>query len=836
MALMRAVFYLFIVLAFAGSFAFADDPTPLPELVEAYLQHPDFISQNYYLDDQMPRRASKKSNTTYFDVPDDRTTDREGYIDIVRGRDPHASARKKAAEDALMQQQTKGCPSSAASQSQNMTPPSENFLGSPNNNTEIIGLPGSGQVFPPTESSSNNGMMTNYNDEVTGHAKTAQCSPPGDGFTVNFENISVVELLQFISQISGTNFIFDSADLQFNITIVSQEAASVTELTSSLLQILKMHSLSVVEQGNTVLIYRQQNLSRVSKVITDANVNESCDAAVVTRVFRLYNVDPKKIAEVVKPLLSSDAIVEVSSETRHLIVSDITYNVDKIAQLLNALDTPNTLFELAEYHVNSSYPEALVAYAKEILAPLLVDNPMQMIAQPSSHKIFIVSTPFLIQKALNLLSSLDSADVMDVGDLPSTSIANNVMYMYKLKYQPGKEIANALHMIGTNLQYAGVSNLELVNAVYSAQYLEVNNSVVITGTQDAVQKLVALLDELDRAPKQVFLEVLIIDTTLSNSLDFGVQWIGLGDEQDKLAYGTGLLSNLGTGGPNLQGTTTGNPGARYVAATGTPPPTIPNPGRDIALPTPAQLQGFPSMTNSTEAFGFGIIGNILSHNGQSFLTLGALISALEEEQTTKLVLNPRIMAQDTQPADIFVGQNIPYQTTSSVIQQTGSVTQNIQYQDVGIHLKITPTISPNNIVSMDIDQTVAELLSTQGTLTPTTAKTLTTTRLHVPDGCFLVMSGHISDTVTTIRSGVPCLGTLPLIGPTFSRNVDQREKRNLIMFMRPKVLTNITESLCLTNQEGYDYNWESSPDAMVECGPKQAPECETYPALECPRN
>jgi len=671
---------------------------------------------------------------------------------------------------------------------------------------------------------------------VQGQYKTADCLPSGEGFTVNFENIAVGELLQFISQISGINFIYNPEDIQFNITIVSQEAASVSELTSALLQILKMHNLSVAEQGNTVLVYKQQNLSRVSKIITDQNVNESCDAAVITRVFRLYNVDPKRIAEIIKPLLSTDAIVEVSEETRHLIVSDITYNVDKIAQLLNALDTPNTFYEVGEYHVKGAYPEALVAYAKEILAPLLVDNPMQMIAQPSARKIFVVSTPYLIHKAIQLLASLDSADVTDVADLPPSSIENNSVYMYKLKYQPGKDIATALQAIGSNLQYAGVANMELVNTMYSAQFLQVNNSIVVTGTQNALQKVVNLLDELDQPPKQVYLEVLILDTTLTNSLDFGVQWIGLGDEQDKLAYATGLLSNNPAGGPVLQGGTSTNPGARYVATNGAPP-IAPNPGRDVALPTPAQLQGYASMSNLTEAFGFGIIGNILSHNGTSFLTLGALISALEEEQNSKLVLNPRIMVQDTQTADIFVGENIPYQTTSSVIQQTGSVTQNIQYEDVGVHLQITPTIAPNNIVSLDINQTIASVVGgVSGTLTPTTAKTLTTTRVHVPDGCFLVMSGHISDQVTTTTSGVPCLGSLPLIGPTFSRNVDQRQKRNLIMFIRPKVITNINQGLDLTNQEGYDSNWEEDPNSMIQCGPKRAPECETYPAPRCPPN
>lgn len=72
------------------------------------------------------------------------------------------------------------------------------------------------------------------------------------GYTVNFEDISILELLQFVSKISGTNFVFDSNDLQFNVTIVSHDPTSVDDLATILLQVLKMHDLKVVEQGNNV--------------------------------------------------------------------------------------------------------------------------------------------------------------------------------------------------------------------------------------------------------------------------------------------------------------------------------------------------------------------------------------------------------------------------------------------------------------------------------------------------------------------------------------------------------------------------------------------------------
>lgn len=667
---------------------------------------------------------------------------------------------------------------------------------------------------------------------LIGEERKKEC-PQGvpEGYTVNFEDVNVDQLIRFISQIAGINFVYDSKDLKgIKVTIVSDEPASVDDLMASLLQILRMNNLSVVEQGRNVLIYRDQSLAKVSTVVTDENLGQTGNVPVVTRVFRLYNLSPEKVSNIIRPLLSKDAIVEESPETRHLIVSDITVNVNKIAELLTALDTPNAALDIAEYQVKSAYPAVLVTYAKEIMGPLAQDNPIQFIAQPSAHKIFIVSTPYLISKALHVLCSLDLPEITEASDISPAHVAGNTFFVYKLKYRPGREIAQALRDIGANLRYMSSSNVDLISVIYSIQWIEANNSIVLSGTQEAVDKVKKLIDDLDIAPKQVYIEVLIIDTTIANSLTFGVEWVALANEQNKLAFASGFLNDPPTTAPT-SGLTGTNQAPLYGgarSAMSSPPPNAarggqPGTGGDVPL---------------TSGFGLGIVGNILRHNGQNFLTLGALVSALETDADTIIVLNPRIMVQDTYEANFFVGRNIPYQTTSTIVRDTGSVTQNLQYEDIGVQLRVVPHIGPNNIVTLRIDQAVSEVVSSTSTiasvgqgptllLAPQTTKTLATTRVHVPDGCFLVMSGHIRDQMTCAKRGIPCLGSLPLLGSAFSRTEETREKRNLIMFIRPRVITNTEEGVDLTNLEGYEYNWESHPSSIETCPPKRAPEWES---------
>lgn len=693
---------------------------------------------------------------------------------------------------------------------------------------EVVGVPPCDQVVTQNVEVAQSPAEANAPPDAQ---KTPPTCPPDKcegGYTVNFENVRVIELIRFISQIADVNFIYDSAILaEHKVTIVSEESASAQELLSMLLQILRMHGLSVVEQGKNVLIYGTDNLAKVATIVTDETVERACTSPVVTRVFRLYNLLPDKVATIVRPLLSKEAVVEVLNETRNLIISDITANVSKVAELLTALDMPNAALDVGEYPVTHVNPAVLASYAKEILAPLAQENPLQLIPQQSARKVFLISTPYLIAKAMQVLASLDSAEMQEeVASLPATAMANNNFYVYKLKYRGGSDIATALQDIGNNLQYTGVGNSDLISAIYSIQWMEVNNSIVITGTQESIDKIIALLNDLDTAPSQVYIEVLIIDTTLQNSLNFGVDWVALGNEQNKLAFASGLLSAPPSTAP--VSTLTGQPQATLFggsrAAQSSPPPNAsrggsPGTGGDIPL---------------TSGFGLGIVGNILSHNGMSILTLGALVNALQGDSKTSIVLNPRIMAQDRREANFFVGQNIPYQTTSTVIRDTGSVTGNFQYEDIGIQLRVTPQVGPNGIVTLEIDQSVSEVteqitgnVNTQNFfITPTTSKTLATTRVHVPDGCFLVMSGHVRDFKSLVKTGIPCLGSLPLIGSAFSNTVETREKRNMIMFIQPHLVTDFKEGEALSNQQGCQANWDNHPASLRECGQERAPEAQ----------
>lgn len=359
--------------------------------------------------------------------------------------------------------------------------------------------------------------------------------------------------------------------------------------------------------------------------------------------------------------------------------------------------------------------------------------------------------------------------------------------IYKLHYHQGTEIKEALREVAGELQKASqaAANSKLIDAINSIQWIQITNSLIGTGDPATLAKLRELLQNIDVPLRQIFIEVLALDTEMTDLLDFGLTWASQGKITNRIGFGTGSF-------PETPGFVSNSPteqfatNLREVSATRTPL------GTDIP---------------ATTGFDLGIIGDLILHKGRSYAALGSLINALKGDTASTIVLNQKVITQDSRNSVIFVGQNIPFtgSTVTTIGNSSQQTTANLEYRDVGFNLSITPNIGENNIITLDIDteisDTVGSVPDTSSTNVQgiTTNRTTTTTRVHVPDGAFLVLSGQIRNTTTRSKTGIPCLGSLPVIGAAFSRQASFKEKKNIMIFLRPQIVDefetykNITE-------------------------------------------
>ncbi len=669
--------------------------------------------------------------------------------------------------------------------------------------------------------------------------------------SINFNNVAMIEYIRFMSRISGKNFIFNDQDLQFNVTIISEESTSVENLMTVLLQELRIRDLSLIEQSNNILIHRNPQVRSPARIVEEGTeVDRSHISELATRVFRLNTLDPIKASEIIRPLVSDQALVEVLRDTNNLIITDLVVNINKVAQLIAALDAPNSGVTIGQYIVRNAFVDTLVDLATRILQPIAQGNPFTLVPHAANNSVYVVANAFIVEKALAILQNLDLHDNQTkifslenlqlqelppppprvevpqteehppapppppppppppllppleenrefipggisthprwMRELPVGHIDRTLFFLYKLRYRRGDQIEIAMRKIAYSLQMMGTASPDLVSAINSSQWIESSNAIIFTGTAAALDKIRELILEVDVPLRQVYIEMLILDTTIADSLTYGVDWIN--------RFGGGSVTGE-------QGFIGQRPLFTDIDNDINTPLDLVDNIEQVFVDDLEQPGPFPVIRGILDMAGYtaGIIGTHLTHGGTRFSSIGALIRAVHNNSKAKIVLNPKIITEDNSPADIFVGSVDRYKTQSITNDLGTLVTNNFQFIDVGTSLRVTPLIGNNNIITLDIIQeSTEEAPGANGTvqnpavfdvnLVEVLRKIRTVTKVHVPNGFFVIISGMLRDNEERSSSRIPCLGGIPILGAFGKRENHFDSKRNLMLFIRPLII------------------------------------------------
>ena len=181
-------------------------------------------------------------------------------------------------------------------------------------------------------------------------------------------------------------------------------------------------------------------------------------------------------------------------------------------------------------------------------------------------------------------------------------------------------------------------------------------------------------------------------------------------------------------------------------------------------------------------FSLGILSETLNIGGIQFPGLAAVVQAYKKDKDVNILSTPQILTTDNEEAAIMVGKNVPYQTKSG---STGTLESfnTYEYRDVGITLKITPQISRDRLVRLNIaqevtklDQTGSNVITNNFTDRPTTLKRTISTTVLVQDSNTVVIGGLIDDSLSLTEYKVPCIGDIPVLGWLFKSRVEKPGK------------------------------------------------------------
>jgi general secretion pathway protein D len=404
------------------------------------------------------------------------------------------------------------------------------------------------------------------------------------------------------------------------------------------------------------------------------------------------------------------------------------------------------------------------------ITPLLTKDG-NVIAYPTTNSIILTDSVSNIRKIEILIHALDVAAPEGKGKI-------NVYY---LKNANAEDIAKLMQALVSRLPAAQTGGTAQAQPAGPAAILEgtvtitadkATNSLIIVGSPGDYETMRDVIQKLDIRRRQVYVEAAIVEMGLSKSLDIGFEFA----YADKDINSTTTNKTTPLGGTNF-----GNIGT--VAANG-----------------PAGLAALNGLVAAA------VKGSFI-YNGTQFLNVTALIHALQANGDVNVLSTPNLLTTDNQKAEIMVGQNIPFVTGQTQNAATGgtAILTSIDRKDVGITLKITPQITSDDNVRLDIYEEISAVITTPGlnvnVVGPSTSKRSASTTVVVKDRQTMVIGGLITDNITTSTSSVPLLGDIPILGWLFKTKSTSVDKTNLMIFITPYIIKNEADAETMTNRK-----------------------------------
>jgi general secretion pathway protein D len=396
----------------------------------------------------------------------------------------------------------------------------------------------------------------------------------------------------------------------------------------------------------------------------------------------------------------------------------------------------------------------------------LVSKDGSLIPYATTNSLIITDSVSNIRKMESLIRLLDVPALEGKGKI-------NVYY---LKHANAEDFAKVMSALVSRLpappaggaQPAGPATILEGTVTITAD--KATNSLIIVASPGDYETVKDVIQKLDIRRRQVYVEAAIIEMGLNKARELGFEF---------QATNMNSIENNNTR-QAIGGTNFGNIG--NVIANG-----------PVGLATLTGLN-------------VGAVKGTFTFKGVEYLNVGALLHALQTDTDVNVLSTPNILTTDNQKAEIMVGENIPFVTGQSQTAATGGqILSQIDRRDVGISLKITPQITSEDNVRLDVYQEISDITTTPGLnpniVGPSTTKRAATTTVVVRDRQTMVIGGLIQDKVNSTTSKVPLLGDIPILGWLFKYNTTTVQKVNLMIFITPYIVKNESDVAELTKNK-----------------------------------
>ena len=524
--------------------------------------------------------------------------------------------------------------------------------------------------------------------------------------------------------------------------------------------------------------------------------------------------------ELIRSGVLGDVRVTADPRTNSLVVIAPAQSLPLLRQLVERLDKPSAAAaEIKVFTLENADASAAVTLLGDLFSDPDADSPAGLqLAGTTDSASNLLSVRFSVDVRTNSILAVGGPDALTVVEaillrLDAGEGRTRDTRVIKLKNAPAADVAEAINeFLETQRDLAAAnpditSTVELIEREVIVVPEPISNNLLVSATPQYFEEILRIAAELDAEPPQVIIQALLCEVVLENADEFGVE-LGFQDSvlfdrstvaQDTVTTVTNTLFNA-VGQP--VGTTqsvlsqSGSPGFRFGDLQSFP--TLPNNVAGASSPGDIGSQGLSNFGVGRVSNELGFGGLVLSASSES---VSILIRALEQRRDVHILSRPQIRTVDGQLGEVQVGQSVPIITgvTASTI---GLTTPQIEYDDAGIILSVTPRISPDGQVVMEVIAERSEYDFNNGIplfVDPTTGGTFTSpvknvtvarSTVSVANGQTAVLGGMITENDDRTERKVPWLGDLPIIGRAFRYDSYSNRRTELLMFLTPRVVAN----------------------------------------------
>lgn len=587
-----------------------------------------------------------------------------------------------------------------------------------------------------------------------------------------FNSAPLLDVIPAFADILGFNFVADST-LKSTVTLNLNSKMTRRELWNTFDRMLFIAGAGVTVEDSLLRITPLSQLAR----------QPGGNGEIYYYAFK--NSTAKEVVAQIKPFLGLNSVCVELARPNAILICDEQSNMPKIKSLLATIDQ-NCRSNWPRLAIKCNYvlPSKLVEELQNVLPTLgftitkineknTPPGAIQMVGVDRVGLLVVsAATEEVLEEIKQWVSIFDSSE----------SIDQERVFVYTVTHGKAAQLAEALSVVynttGSSLTVdtsTGNSRTTQINTSNrtssssrngtqtnaSSTIFDTNvrvfadgvqNRLVIRTTPRTYASIKALLKRLDIVPPQVLLQVLVVEVTLTESTQFGIEFSAAGSiNGNKTLLGTNYseLSNVFTTDAN---------------------------GNTSMTPVPNRQNGFTfaiaNPDNPQEKFGY--------------------IRALAGNGDVKVISSPQLLVTSHREAVIKVGDKVPYISQGTTdTSSSGTLLQNYDYEDAGVILTVTPQITSTNLISLDIKQELSSVVktATTGINSPTFSERVIETEMTIANGQTMILGGLIQERKTDSLDSIPIINQIPILRRLFGNTNSSVERTEILMLVTGYIIT-----------------------------------------------